>query len=166
AEEPALAADPDSDLAAVVLGDIGISIGRNDEHACGLVAFVPDLVPSLGAAREADDIALPQLPVAVVHSHRGPAAQHDKKFLARVVEVIDELPLAGLKLPDRRAQGSCPNESPRPDAAPVGNLVPDVAAVLHTGSFSTGWHDMRSSASSAAQASSELVRGKRNSVVG
>lgn len=135
-EKPTAAPDPDADLATVVLSDVGIGVGRDDEDAHRFVALVSDLVPSLCTAREADHVALSQLTVTVRHANSRCSAQHDEQFLARVVEVVDELSLARLKLPHRSAQASGSNEPSRTDTVPVGEVIPDVIGVLHIASFS------------------------------
>jgi hypothetical protein len=138
AVEAVPAADDDRDLAAVgVLGHVGVGVRRDEEHACGPVAVVPDLVPASRPARKRHDVAFRQNALAVVHPHSRLPAQHDEELLGRVVEVVDELRRSGLELPQRGAeravlgshQPACPDA-----AAPARDVVPDVRGlVAHAG---------------------------------
>jgi hypothetical protein len=134
AVEPVLAGDDRRDLSGLgVFGDIGLRVGGDDQDARRFVGVVSDLVASFRAAWQRHDVAFRELAIAVVQAHRGSSAEHDQLLFGPVVEVIDELPRAGLELPERGTEGSSlgPDDPPRPDAAtPVGDVFPDIAGVV------------------------------------
>src|SRR5207253_9330782 len=76
-EDDPLAGDaPRADLAGVeVLDDVRRDQRGEHEDADGRVRVVADLVRALLAARERDDVALPQLLLAPVRAQRRPAAE-------------------------------------------------------------------------------------------
>jgi hypothetical protein len=89
---PVPALDDCRDLPGIrVLGDVRVGVARGDEHADGLLAVVPDLMPSLGAARKWNDVALGELAVTVVQADGRAPSEDDQELLGAVVEVIDEL---------------------------------------------------------------------------
>src|SRR5207249_3892843 len=73
------------------------------EDADGRVRVVADLVRALLAARERDDVALAQLPLALVRARRRLAAEDDRPFLVRVVGVKWPLLVTRLDLVHARA---------------------------------------------------------------
>ena len=84
-------------------------------------------------ARQRNHVALAKLPVAVVETNSRLTAENNEHLLAAVMEVIDELRPARLELPDRSAERTIlrAGQTPRPDATPVRNIVPNVVRIRH-----------------------------------
>jgi len=97
----------DADLPRLwILGDVRVSVRRDDQDAGDSVTLVPDLVTTLRATGQRHDITFTKLPVAIMKANGRLAAEHDEEFFAAVMEVIDELRTTWLELPQRRAQPS------------------------------------------------------------
>lgn len=88
---------------------------------------------STGATWERNDVPLAELTVTVVQTNDRFAAQNDDQLLASVVVVVDELRATWLELPDRTSQRSPfgSDKTSCADAAPVGNLCPDILRICH-----------------------------------
>ena len=114
-----------------VLGHVGTDVRRDDQDPGNLGAFVSYLVASRRTTRKRHHVSLAKLTVAVVEPDGRLTAQNQDELLASVVEVVDKLGAAGLKLPDRSAQRSAfgSNQAACTDATPVGNLGPDVLGI-------------------------------------
>src|SRR4051794_2452480 len=104
-EHVVLPAGPDADLVAVrVLRDPELVLRREDGDADRLGTAVADPVGPVGAGREADRVARPELPLALRRPDGHRPGQHDRPLLVGPLEVVRADRLAGRQLIDRHAE--------------------------------------------------------------